>query len=101
MLLATGTIVTMDRMLGDHRRDLLGDVFDDPFALPLAALQFPAAAGADFQPMLDTGIDLLRCLAAGTLVPVLRPRILPPPLVRRRLLIHRQHPRRRRRRRRR
>ena len=78
----------MNRVLGDDRRDLLWDIFDDAFAGAVAALEFAAAAGADFQAMIDTGIDLLWRFAAGTFVPLPGPRLLAPPFVGRRLLVH-------------
>ncbi len=40
VLSAVFAIIAMERVLGDHRCDLLGDVLDDPRADALAALVF-------------------------------------------------------------
>lgn len=89
VLFTRGAVVAMDRMFGDDRRDLLGNVFDDACALAFAALQLATATRADLQAVLDAGVDLLWRLAARAFVSILGPRLLAPPLVGRRLFIHR------------
>ena len=54
VLPARGAVVAVDRVLSDHRLDLLGNVFNDALARPFASLQLPAAAGADREAMLDS-----------------------------------------------
>jgi len=94
MLFAVRAVIPMNRMLGDNRGDLFGNIFDDPFALPLAALKFSAAAGAGFKAMLDCPVDLVRRLASRPGVTIPGPRLFAAFLCRR-LLINRHHPRRR------
>ena len=92
VLLTVRAVIAMDRMFGHHRRDLLGDIFDEALTLPLAALQLAAAAGTDLQAMLDAGVDGRRRFPPRTLVARFGSRLFPAPLGRR-LLIHRHHAR--------
>src|ERR1700689_521547 len=90
MLFAGRAIIPMDRLLRHHRRDLVRNVLDDPRARSLATLHRPAAAGADFQPMLHVSVHLRRRLATRTVVSVPGPRLFLSPWSRR-LLIYRNH----------
>ena len=94
VLLAGRAIVPVEGVFGSLRRDPFGDVFDEACACPLAALELPAAAGAEFQAMIDVLVDPLGRLATRAFVSVLRPRRLlaPRDLW---LQVDRPHPRRR------
>src|SRR5581483_9667804 len=74
VLLAGRAVVAIDRVLGHLRRDLLGDVLDDPRAFAVAALQGAATAGAYFQAVLDAGVDAAGSFSPGPRVPQFRPR---------------------------
>jgi hypothetical protein len=54
------TVVPVDRVFGDHRLNVFGDVFDDPGARSRAALQRAAAVGTALQSMRFTPVDALR-----------------------------------------
>jgi len=57
VLLALRAIVAVNRMLGDDRLQVLGQVFDEPRAAAPAALQRSAAARANLQAMLSVFVD--------------------------------------------
>jgi len=94
VFLALGAVVAMDRVLGDDRLNLFGDVFDGSRTLVRTALQRPATTGAAFQTM---GLLLIDPL--GSLTPVTGMTLLgtglPRPLGRVGLRIDRDHSRRR------
>ena len=96
-MIGLGAVVAMDRMLGDNRLNLFGDVFDGSRTLVRTALQRPATTGAAFQVVLSAGINPLGSLSsmAGMTFPGTG---LLTPLGYIRLRINRHHARRRRRR---
>ena len=58
----------MDRVLGDHRLDDFGDVFDDPRTRSLTTLQLATAMRATLQAMRLTLVDLDGPFTANALV---------------------------------
>jgi len=94
-LLAVGTPVAMDRVLGDHRLDAAGNVLGVASSSLLASLQGTLAMRAAGQPMLAVDVDPLRHRPAISLVASLASGPLSPGRTRR-FLVAGHHARRRR-----
>ena len=80
----------MDGVLGDDRRDLLGDVFDHSTARAFTTFQLPALTRTDIQAALDTRVVNDGRFGARSFVTDLRARFFPETR-NRRFFIHRDH----------